>query len=123
MNVLKEIKVNAKETEFRGCSAGHPRNEPSSIAVFDHAKAHSSCQQMHMELVYLFHDILSHGAFSVWMCNPFMCSNSPSSLFKAILHWLKEHIGVNTYGHEEEMENVYYHLTTVRTFTIYNRYK
>jgi hypothetical protein len=124
---IKTVQKRCKETTLKAASTGRPRppDKTANHIVFDDSKRctrSKDCPSLPKETTMLLHDLMSLGAFSVWLFHPLAFSNDINGLFEAIFHFLEVHCELEGLK-RADLYNVYHHYCHGREPTIYHRYK
>jgi hypothetical protein len=123
---ILQCRRTCKELNLPACVIGRPRApDGTHVIVFEDTKTSSAdpeCISLPKETTLLLSDLLSLGAFSVWMCNPVLFTNDMNGLFDAIYHFLEAHCKLEDLR-RPDLHNVYHYYASKRGPTVYNRYK
>ena len=123
---IVQCRKTCKELNLPACVIGRPRApDGTHVIVFEDTRTASTdpgCKSLPKETTLLLSDLLSLGAFSVWMCNPVLFTNDMNGLFDAIYHFLEAHCKLEDLR-RPDLHNVYHFYASKRGPTVYNRYK
>ena len=107
---------------YRSINSTSVLSNPSSHSKLNSSSSSKDCLSLPKETTMLLHDLMSLGAFSVWLCHPLAFSNNINGLFEAIFHFLEVHCELEGLK-RADLCNVYHHYCHGREPTTYHRYK
>jgi hypothetical protein len=112
------------ELSFPANVSGKPRKAANAngMLIFDGREFDEECPSLPDEQALMISKVLTHAAFSAWICDPVSFWGKPQLLLAASIHWLHDHLE-GGFLPPSHLSNVYHYFRSDRALTVYNRYK